>query len=297
MKTIFWCVQLLLTSSVALLTHASRKEEGYAYNTYSVPFLSEVLKVFISAFLLAVTDKPKTQENFSWAWQTLFASSIPAAGYFMSNNINFFVVQYLGPTTFQLLSSLKIVSTAILFRAIMGVYLSGIKWKMLILVTLGCSVSQLGSSNASLSDSCTGYALKFLNVLITGLASVYNEKILKSSQVVSVHLQNLLLYLWGVLFAVCSLLTTTPSAFWSPKELLKGYTPITFLIVINYALVGLATSFVLKYLDNIAKALAAAASIFFVAIFSYIFFLEPLTTNLVLGMGIVVISCEVFYTE
>jgi len=297
MKALFWCAQLLLTSSVALLTHASKVDGGYAYNTYSVPFFSELLKVCISAILLAVDQKRKPKEAIDWTWHMILVSSVPAVAYFVSNNINFLVVQYLGPSTFQLLSSLKIVSTAFFFRAIIGVQLSGTKWKMLILVSLGCAVSQLGCSNKSLTDSSIGYILKFVNILTTGLASVYNEKVLKSSQTTSVHLQNLVLYLWGVLFAVCSLFISSPSVFGNPKEILKGYSSITFCIVVNYALVGLATSFVLKYLDNIAKTFAAAASMFLVAIFSYIFFAETLTASLFIGMLIVVISCEVYYRE
>ncbi|XRB17661.1 nucleotide-sugar transporter [Pseudoscourfieldia marina] len=224
MKALFWCAQLLLTSSVALLTHASKVDGGYAYNTYSVPFFSELLKLCISAILLAIDYKHKPRETLCWSWHMILASLVPAAAYFVSNNVNFFVVQYLGPSTFQLLSSLKIVSTAVFFRVVMGVQLSGTKWKMLVLITLGCAVSQLGSSNMSLSGSSNGYALKFLNVVITGFASVYNEKVLKSSQTVSVHYQNLILYLWGVLFALCSLFSSSPYVFRNPKETIKGYT-------------------------------------------------------------------------
>ena len=80
MKALFWCAQLLLTSSVALLTHASKLDGGYAYNTYSVPFFSELLKVCISAILLAMDHKGKPKEAIDWTWQMVFASSVPQLG-------------------------------------------------------------------------------------------------------------------------------------------------------------------------------------------------------------------------
>jgi hypothetical protein len=105
----------------------------------------------------------------------------------------------LGPTNFQLLNNLKILATAVFFRLIMKVHLNSLQWRMLIMLTVGCTMSQLtgcaAAGGSAFAGSTLGYSLKLCNACLTALGSVFCEKFLKGNRN-PFHFQNLLLYSW-----------------------------------------------------------------------------------------------------
>ena len=142
--------------------------------------------------------------------------------------------------------------------------------------------------------SMLGYGLKVCNACLTALSSVFCEKFLKHLPN-NFHFQNVLLYSWGVLF-------TTVSVVWDGElfgkgmdVLFRGHTVLTFMLICNYAFVGIATSGVMKYLDNIAKTFAATGAMFIVATLSIVKFGEPFRIELVLGCLIAAVAVDVYY--
>merc|ERR1719424_497579 len=107
--------------------------------------LSEALKLAISALLLirgmlsgqitAIFHDDSVSEFFSYA--------IPAGIYFVNNNCQFFILQAIDPTTFQLLSQMKTIFTGILFRIILQRRLQMVQWLALVTLACGTAVSQL----------------------------------------------------------------------------------------------------------------------------------------------------------
>lgn len=73
-----------------------------------------------------------------------------------------------------------------------------------------------------------------------------------------------------------------------------GYTPWVVLLVMNYAFAGIATSAVLKYLDNMTKTFAANAAMFVVAIVAIVFYDEQPTVQLFVGMIMAAIAVETY---
>ena len=137
------CAQLLLASSISLLTQATISQEGtYKYKTMTVPLFAELGKLGVSILLLFtayVQSNGKMLVEFSH--RTVFTAAVPGALYFLSNNLNFIIIRELGASNFQLLNNLKILTTAFFFRLIMKVDLNGLQWRMLLLLTIGCLVS------------------------------------------------------------------------------------------------------------------------------------------------------------
>ena len=290
--------QLVLTCSVSLLTHATISSDGkYAYKTVTIPFFAEVTKLALSSALF-YNDYVQSngQLKIERSSQTVLTAAVPALLYFISNNLNFIIIRELGATNFQLLNNLKILTTAIFFRIIMKVDLNKLQWRMLVLLTVGCTVSQLGQGKDGhvLVGSMLGYGLKVCNACLTALSSVFCEKFLKHLPN-NFHFQNVLLYSWGVLF-------TTVSVVWDGElfgkgmdVLFRGHTVLTFMLICNYAFVGIATSGVMKYLDNIAKTFAATGAMFIVATLSIVKFGEPFRIELVLGCLIATVAVDVYY--
>ena len=78
------------------------------------------------------------------------------------------------------------------------------------------------------------------------------------------------------------------------QALTAGYTPWVVLLVMNYAFAGIATSAVLKYLDNMTKTFAANAAMFVVAIVAILFYDEKPTIQLFVGMFMAAIAVETY---
>lgn len=298
-QVVAFMAQMLLTCSVSLLTHASMENGKYAYNTLTIPLFAELTKLVMSAALFA-KDYNDAGGNMELDTQqgTVLAAAVPALMYFISNNLNFIIIKELGPTNFQLLNNLKILATAVFFRIIMKVELNSLQWRMLIMLTVGCTMSQLtgcaAEGGSGLAGSTLGYALKLCNACLTALGSVFCEKFLKGNRN-PFHFQNFLLYAWGSLFTIFSVIVDGRLMVGGIKMLFSGHSVLSVCLIANYAFVGIATSGVMKYLDNIAKTFAATGAMFVVAAVAVIWFDEPFRISLVMGGVVAALAVEVYY--
>lgn len=289
--------QILLTCSLSVLTYVSMENGKYQYNTLTVPLFAELAKLIISIIFAIHEHKVKNNGTVKLDTEprTLLAAALPALLYFISNNLNFVIIKELGPINFQLLSNLKILTTAVAFRVIMQVYLSRLQWRMLFILTIGCILSQLTDGpGVQLIGSTLGYTLKLCNSCLTALAAVLCEKFFKGNAN-PFHFQNVLLYGWGTLFTVLSILIDGKFIFGGFSQLLSGHTFRSSCLILNYALAGIAASGVMKYLDTMAKTFAAMTANFVVAGIAVVYFGEHLHLCLVLGGVVAVIAVDVYY--
>lgn len=298
-QTIAFMAQMTLTCSVSLLTHASMENGKYAYNTLTIPLFAELTKLAMSGslFLKDWSDAGGVMD-LDVEMNTVLAAAVPALLYFISNNLNFIIIKELGPTNFQLLNNLKILATAVFFRLIMKVHLNSLQWRMLIMLTVGCTMSQLtgcvAEGGSAFAGSTLGYSLKLCNACLTALGSVFCEKFLKGNRN-PFHFQNLLLYAWGSVFTIFSVLVDGKLMVGGLTQLISGHSVLSFCLIANYAFVGIATSGVMKYLDNIAKTFAATGAMFVVAAVAVIWFGEPFRMSLVMGGVVAALAVEVYY--
>ena len=155
--------QILTTCSLSLLTQFTLKQNKsdptntkYAYNSLTVPFFAELGKLVLSLAMFYWNDVTKKQNVISKSLDctkhTIAMASLPALLYAVSNNLNFFVIADLGAFSYQMLNQLKIVCTAIAFKIIMKKHLTKLQWRMMILLTVGCMVSQLGAEEGGVGD-------------------------------------------------------------------------------------------------------------------------------------------------
>uniref|UniRef100_A0A7S0RXU2 CMP-sialic acid transporter n=1 Tax=Pyramimonas obovata TaxID=1411642 RepID=A0A7S0RXU2_9CHLO len=289
--------QIVLTSSIALLTHATKKDGQYTYSTITVQMFSELIKLAVSAFLLSLqyafgNEMPRISlEPLRFA-----KACIPALFYFISNNVNFIIIRELDPVAFQILNNIKILTTAVLFKYMMHVDVSGLQWRMLFVLCAGSVTSQLGScvdGIGGMKGTTLGYSLKVVNAVLTATATVYNEKFMKGNDD-SIHFQNCQLYFFGLLFGMGATVNHFGWEALDVRLLTEGYDTAVVLLVMNYAFVGIATSAVVKYLDNMTKTFAANAAMFVVAIISIVFYNEQPTLQLFVGMFVAAVSVETY---
>jgi len=73
-----------------------------------------------------------------------------------------------------------------------------------------------------------------------------------------------------------------------------GYNPLVALVVVNHAIGGLVVALVVKYADNLVKGFAASLSIILSAVIFVLVFDSPLTSYLVVGGALVLLSSYMY---
>ncbi|XP_067137130.1 CMP-sialic acid transporter-like [Centruroides vittatus] len=267
------------------------------YFSSTVVFLSETFKLLVSLAMLIHTCR--------WNWTSLsillqkevinkrtefLKLLIPAALYALQNNLVYISLTNLDPATFQVSTNLKILTTALFMRLILGHRLTTIRFAAIIILFLGIVIVQLQPQH---TNSYHGnYLLGISSVLVicicAGFAGVYFEKILKDTDV-PFWVKNLEIYIWGILSAGIGLLSQDYHSI-SKKGFFFGYTPFVWIIIILSSAGGLCASLVMHHLDNILKNFVSSAAIIVTAIGSAAFFHTDLGFSFMLGTFLVCLS-------
>ncbi|GJM92298.1 hypothetical protein PR202_ga08758 [Eleusine coracana subsp. coracana] len=284
----------------------------------------------LQARRLNVGDKPLlTVSTFVQAARNNVLLAVPAFLYAINNYLNCIF----NPASVKMLSNLKVLIIALVLKIIMRRRFSTIQailtsidysllcsfkrfreiciidnmllnsqWEALALLLIGISVNQLkslpeGSSALGLPIAAGAYLCTLFFVTVPALASVYNEKALKSQFDTSIYLQNLFLYGYGAIFNFLGLMITAviqgPSSF----NILEGHSKATMFLICNNAAQGILSSFFFKYADTILKKYSSTIATIFTGVASAVLFGHTLTINFVLGISIVIISMHQYLSN
>ena len=293
---------LLLFFSVAatIFAAASKAADGtYTYNTFMIPCSVEVSKFLVSTLILLVNRVNGSGGDLvSFSLTRLGSYSLPALCYFVSNNCMFFIIRDLGPTTFQIMNNLKIITTGAFMYVILGKQLTWQRWKALLILAAGCMVSQLQTCEASAESHnfLRGYFWVSINALVAGVGGVLSEKLLKGEKgnKESIHWQNMQLYFFGILFGLASLMRADINV---SRGVYHGFNAAAYATIASLSTCGLLVSFILKYLDNIAKCFVNALSIVFVAIIQAAGDRTWISTQIAIGLALTSIALEQYNAE
>jgi UDP-sugar transporter A1/2/3 len=322
------CIALaFLTSSQNLLITWSKRAGGYEYNYVSVTMLSELLKLVMSLVMLyreqqnlrdshgdledgasssssgsssssASPAVRKVDISFELSYRGFLervAFALPAALYFLKNNLVFYGLLLTDPVQFQLLGNMKILTTTLLFRVIMKKPLSDLAYVSLVLLTVGLTVTQLKSDTQA---SVTAHAIFTQTViaLLSALAAIVTEYLMKSNPrrvSESLHIQNIWLYVYGILFNLLALLGEDWDALWR-DGFFYGYSWVTVFIIVNNAWSGIAVSAIMKYANNLVKLFVFAVSLVVTSVLSAIFFQFEPSLHFMLGSCVVFIAIYLY---
>ena len=311
---LFVCFALLFfTVSSTLCAQASKSsDETYAYNTFVIPFVTETLKCIISiVFELSSTAVDSKGSDFNA--QRFLRFSIPAACYFVSNNCMFYIIRELGGVTFQVTNNLKILSTGLMMRLFLGRKLKWLQWKALVVLAIGCAVTQLKTcagdhfgdvGDRSFSKYSLGYTMVLLNAMASATGGVVSERLLKGSHQEtgeSIHRQNAQLYFFGAVFGLIAIrhdasnIRNTTETLNDTTLMLKGFNVFACATILSLTATGLLVSFVFKYMDNFVKCFVAAVSMLCVALFDAWARDEKPSLQLFFGITLTCLAVEQYY--
>mmetsp|Transcript_57678 Transcript_57678/g.182653 ORF Transcript_57678/g.182653 Transcript_57678/m.182653 type:complete len:347 (-) Transcript_57678:1264-2304(-) len=301
----------VLTSAQGLLVGLSKNAQGrYDYNTATVPLCAEFLKMCLSMCFLAYetnSNKKVGKGTNVTVGRGMLLYIVPSIIYLIHHNLTFAMLRYLTPSTYQILGNIKIITTGLLSRVMLKRKLSYLRWMALVLLMVGTTTSQLGgqgskgSSFRTVGSPVTGYLLGLINALLSALAGVYTEFLMKKNQD-TLNWQNIQLYGCGVAANALRLTVhdmnvgSHPHGPWFfPSVLLHGYDWRTAMVVINLSVSGLLVSFLMKYADTIAKVFSTSMAMFLTPVASiFLFGLMP-SFPLLCGVVTASMALQLYY--
>ena len=222
-----------------------------------------------------------------------------AAIYGAMNILSFVALQYIGAGEFTICAQLKIMTTAAFSVLYLGTSLTWTKWRALASLVLGCILvaspnfgahgsSANGERETSAYEQLLGYAAVLTEVVLSGFASIYFEKVVKSTtEVVTIWERNFQLGFYSMIIYL-SIMVYEGGA--EGHVAWSNWSPLTFLVAFAGAGGGLLVAATLKYADSILKTLAAAGAIVLSTILGHMFLNGPLDTSVIIGALATIIS-------
>lgn len=221
-------------------------------------------------------------------------TGIPALLFTIQTNLVYLAISNLDAAVFQVTFQLKILTTALFMVSLLKKSLKFLQWVSLIILTTGVSIIQIqnvkggNKSNEDSKNALFGLFCVVLACVLSGLAGVYFEKILKHSKV-SIWVRNIQLGMFGTFFA---LMTTYISDYEKVQEhgFFFGYSPLVWLNIVIQSSGGLLVAVVIKYADNILKGFATSIAIVVSCLASAYLFGTEINTIFTFGTLLVVLS-------
>lgn len=299
---------LLVSSAVVLMaagpfaTQLTQTSDGtYTYLPVVATLASETLKLALSLLFYTGCVPADRRTHRVLGGHDIVAYAFPATVFALNNLLLFFVVQHIRPSLFQLLSSIKTLFTAVLFRILLHRRLSSGHVLALVSLAAGAAVAQLPTHGASAEcnsgeaealegrrNEAWGVLLTLVSCMASSLGGVVNEKLLKQQGVAhSLWLANSLLYAWGVLVNGLALSVQLASSVALPERPATGGGLAMVLLVTLMAATGLLISLILKRLDNLVRVLAHTGAILLSMLLESVVTARPPAATLCLAVVIV----------
>ncbi|XP_058264273.1 probable UDP-sugar transporter protein SLC35A4 [Hemibagrus wyckioides] len=294
-------ISVLIYGSHAPLIALTKSDGHVPFSPSSCVVLIELSKLLISfSALFASGDIHTIKVSVSWVAAVPYA--LPALLYAFNNNLVVFMQAYMDPSSFQVLSNLKIASTALLYTSCLKKRLRRAQWMALALLmvagalhsysSLDWEIPDQGGENARarLHVTAWGLLLVLLYCFVSGLAAVYTEKVLKSQRL-PLSLQNLFLYIFGVGINLTSHLYSSGTE----QAFLHGYSTLVWVIVAGQAANGLLMSVVMKHGTGIARLFIISSAMLVNSVLSWWLLGLQLTPFFLLPVLLIAVAVYLYY--
>ncbi|XP_071109677.1 probable UDP-sugar transporter protein SLC35A4 [Haliotis cracherodii] len=295
--------EVFIYSSYTILAHLCLVEGKLPFRSSSVVLSTEVLKIVLSiAMMLPELGRGDIKMP---SLSNCIPFVVPAVLYCINNNLSVYMQVQMDPTTYQILGNMKVASTAILYRIIMQRKLSSVQWISLGVLSMSGILDSYGGMQNKVSVwsgeihlTVTGLLMMCAYCWISGLAGVYTEYILKKQYETSLHVQNTLLYTFGIVLngGVWALQEAV-----SGKEgerrlnLFEGFTFKTWVIVVSLAFNGLIMSAIMKHGSNITRLFIISSAMLVTTLLSVAIFQLALNMYYILAFISVVVALYMYH--
>merc|ERR1711963_992795 len=212
-----WVSLVCLTFQNALLSLSmrySRVRTDALFFEGTAVLMAEVVKFVTCCFLVFRDEghslsrfKDTMKKNLVENYVDTLKVCVPSFIYLIQNNCLYVAAEHLDTATYQITYQLKILTTAIFAVLILKRSLIKTQWLSLLILIIGVAMVQLSDakeSNVATSahqNKFFGFCVALFACVLSGLAGIYFEKILKGSDV-SVWMRNVQLSMLSVPFGI-----------------------------------------------------------------------------------------------
>jgi len=247
------------------------------YLSSTAVVLAELIKMVFSFGMLVqmhgFRDAAQTVRDCIFrAWKDTLIVGVPALLYLVQNNLLYVATTHLDAATCQVAYQLKLLTTAFFTVTLLKRHISVRRWLALGLLFVGVVLVQAPSATAAASTTSQspvlGMAAVTFACLLSGLAGVYLERIVKRTAEVPIWVRNIQLGLISLLVGLVSVYTLDGEAV-AAAGFFQGYTWMTAWVVFQVSFGGLLVALVMKYADNVVKGFATSLSIVLSSIASW----------------------------
>ena len=281
---------LLQNSGYTLLRKYSTMTEDVS--SREILLVGEIIKFVFSTYIVVTGNEMSDAEGVGlsklmWLLKKSFKMLVLAAIYLAMNVLSFVALQYIGAGEFTVCAQLKILTTAGCSVLILGTSLSTTKWRALLLLVLSCilvaspDLGSFGGAHSGLATRGLGYAAVLTEVTLSGAASIYFEKFLKSStEVITIWERNFQLSFYSIIIYAAMMAYDSQHV---DRVAWANWSSLTFAVSCLGAAGGLLVAATLKYADSILKTMATAGAIVISTVLGHFFLDGPM--DLVMAIG------------
>lgn len=283
---------LFQNSAYTVLRRYSQGVRKETCSKHEILLLAELIKIAFAGYMVS-----QNRENPLDYFQHLALKSskmlVLALIYGLMNIISFVALQNIGAGTFTVFAQLKILTTAIFSSVMLARKYTTVQWRamfsLMISAVLFSEPIWNKQSNGYSSDggnALLGTIAVVTEVTLSGFASIYFEKVIKSStDNFDIWERNFQLALTSLPVYVLFIIFSSGE---NPK--FSGWSFSSVLLSILGAAGGLLVALSIKYADAILKTLATSGAIVLSSIFDKTFLGGPLTPIMSLSGTLVIIS-------
>lgn len=309
-------VLAVLNAATGLVMKSAVQDEVLQFSTTAVTCISEICKFSFCAIMVVrqriqhleeeEMHHTKLEITQFQTFRVLFAFFCPSLGYFLMNNLRFYLAQALNPGLLGVVWNLKIVIIAVLYTCPpTRRFLSKKQWcgiMLLVTSTAGAEYSQwntLDSDGDSNSGGVHGLVLLAIGLLLTSGSSIACEYAYKSTGERSIYAQGSIMYSYGVVFNLLTFLAHGGHGVVKgfPGSLLIGFNGYTWLLIVFQAASGFVAGAVFKHIDAIAQVYADMIAMFLQAFAAWQLFGLRLNTIFCLSLLVSASSLRVYYCD
>lgn len=293
------CLQNSLFTVIRRYSLGTRQEK---YSKYEVLLVSEVIKMFFSAYMILKSDEAASSTGKTRSIQQrlgyLISTSQKMIGlaliYGAMNTLSLISLKNIGAGMFTIFAQCKILTTAACSSIILRRQYSWTQWRALIALSLGVllfsqPIWDKNDTTADLDEDANvllGTAAVLIEVTMSGFSSIYFEKVIKTDPLqLSIWERNFQLAFGSVPVYLAFMAFTT-----SPADFGAGWTPLAWGVALLGAAGGLLVALSIKYGDSILKTLATTGAIILSSALDHVWLGGPLTPAMMIAGGQVIIS-------
>lgn len=318
-----------LWTAYYLLVHASNHSDGKQLvrlkdlNPAAFVLLVETTKLLVSLGIFIAQVGVRTvwsqarsiNRGMAFLLKQYFPVALLYAAY---NNLMIINLRFFDPTTYLIISSIRLIMTAVVWQFSFGRQVPTGQRKALVIITLGVLIKESPQffTMEEKSDSTTlrgvHICLVFTQMLCSVMATVYNEVLLKKyGSNINDHpqLQNVCLYMDSIfinmtafflypLFMVLISSTEAPNTSTLEESLsLLCSSVLPIAMILTLSAVGIVTSLMLRHVNSIAKAVASSSEFVVTTVLGNVFFGYHITYLISVSVALVAGGTYIYATD